>query len=91
MRRDILLCSEVTPSITPRPKVKFVIHDKNSLLVQQCAQNSYEFDLDDIQIMDRCSQLLQRFILEMWHSMRDQNAINEYIQIPDMYTIFAYP
>ena len=62
----------------------YIVHDKNSLLVQQCAQNSYEFDLD--------VQLLQGLILETWHAiMRDQNSINEYIQIPDMYTILANP
>lgn len=59
---------------------------KNSLLAQHCAQNSREFDLDSLQIVDRCSQWPQKLLLEAWRSMLDQN---EHIQIPHMYTILA--
>lgn len=62
---------------------------KKSLLFQHCAQNSHKFDLQDVQIVPRCSQSSRRLFLEAWHSIRDQNSINEHIQIPDMYTILA--
>ena len=59
--------------------------DKNSLLTQHCIKNNYEFDLDDVKIIDRCSQCSKRLFLEAWHSICEPNAINEYIYIPDIY------
>lgn len=76
---------------TKEHKRAVITGDKNSLLAQHCAQNSHEFDLDDVQIVDRCSQWSRRLFLEAWHSMRDPNSINEHIQIPNMYTILANP
>ena len=34
---------------------------------------------------DRSSQWRQRLILEAWHSVRDRNAINEHIALPNIY------
>ena len=65
--------------------------DKNSLLAQHCIKNSHEFDLDDVEIIDRCSQWSKRLFLEAWHSIREPNAINEHIYIPDIYKALGNP
>lgn len=44
-----------------------------------------DFDLDDVKIIDRCSQWSKRLFLEAWHSIRETNSINEHIYIPDIY------
>ena len=59
--------------------------DRNSLLTQHCIKNNHNFDLDDVKIIDRCSQWSKRLFLEACHSIRDPNAINEHIYIPDIY------
>ena len=53
--------------------------DRDSLLTQHCIQNNHEFDLDNVNIIDHCSQWSKRLFLEVWHAIREQNAINEHI------------
>jgi len=53
--------------------------DKNSLLAK------HQIDLENIEIVDRSSVWKQRLILEAWHSVRDRNAINEHIALPNVY------
>ena len=65
--------------------------DRNSLLTQHCIKNNHNFDLDDVKIIDRCSQWSKRLFLEAWHSIRDPNAINEHIYIPDIYKALGNP
>ena len=65
--------------------------DRNSLLTQHCIKNNHNFHLDDVKIIDRCSQWSKGLFLEVWHSIRDPNAINEHIYIPDIYKALAIP
>ena len=65
--------------------------DRNSLLVQHCKKHNHEFDLDNVKIIDRCSQWSKRLFLEAWHSIREPNAINEHIYIPDIYKALGNP
>jgi len=65
--------------------------DKNSLLVQHCGQTNHDFNFDDVEIVDRCSQWSRRLFLEAWHSIREPNSINEHMHIPEMYKILANP
>ena len=65
--------------------------DKNSLLAQHCAQTNHDFNFDDVEIVDRCSQWSRRLFLEAWHSIREPNSINEHVHIPEMYKILANP
>ena len=65
--------------------------DKNSLLAQHFIKNSHEFDLDDVKIIDRCFQWSKRLFLEAWHLIREPNAINEHIYIPDIYKALGNP
>ena len=65
--------------------------DTNSLLAQHCLQNSHEFDLDDVKIIDCCSQWSKRLFLEAWNSIREPNSINEHICIPDIYRALNNP
>ena len=65
--------------------------DENSLLAQHCIKNSHEFDLDDVKIIDRCSQWSKRLFLEAWHSIREPNPIHEHIYIPDIYKALGNP
>ena len=65
--------------------------DMNSLLTKHCLTNNHNFDLDDVKIIDRCSQWSKRLFLEAWHSISDPNAINEHIYIPDIYKALGNP
>ena len=59
--------------------------DENSLLAKHHMRHSHQIDLASVEIVDRSSAWRQRLILEAWHSMRDTNAINEYIALPNVY------
>ena len=48
------------------------------------AQNSHEFDFNDVKIIDCCSQWSYRLFLEAWHSTSEPNSINDHIHIPDI-------
>ena len=50
--------------------------DKNYLLAQHCEQTNHDFNFDDVEIVDRCSQWSRRLSLEAWHSIREPNSIN---------------
>jgi len=59
--------------------------DKNSLLAKHHMLNGHQIDLENVEIVDRSSAWKQRLILEAWHSVRDRNAINEHIVLPNVY------
>jgi len=59
--------------------------DKNSLLAKHHMLNGHQIDLENVEIIDRSSMGKQRLILEAWHSVRDRNAINEHIALPNVY------
>ena len=65
--------------------------DRSSLLVQHCKKHNHEFDLDNVKIIDRCSQWSKRLFLEAWHPVREPNATNEHIYIPDIYKALGNP
>ena len=67
--------------------------DRNSLLTQHCMKNNdyHDFDLDDVKIIDHCSQWSKRLFLEAWHSIRETNTINEHIYIPEIYKALGNP
>ena len=58
--------------------------DKNSLLAKHIL-NNHQIDLQSVRIVDRSLEWKQRLILEAWHSMRDNNAINEHVSLPNVY------
>ncbi len=47
--------------------------------------NDHEIDLESVEIVDRSTVWKQRVILEAWQSVRDRNAINEHIALPNVY------
>ena len=59
--------------------------DENSLLAKHHMRHSHQIDLASVEIVDRSSAWRQRLILEVWHSVRDMNAINEHIALPNVY------
>ena len=59
--------------------------DENSLLAKHHMLNGHQIDLENVEIVDRLSVWKQRLILEAWHSVRDRNAINEHIALPNVY------
>ena len=59
--------------------------DKNSLLAQHHMLHQHEIDLQGVEIIDRYTKWKQKLILEAWHSVREMNSINEYINFPDTY------
>ena len=66
--------------------------DGNSLLVvQHCIKHNHDFDLDNVRIIDRCSQWSRRLFLEAWDSIREPNAVNEHICISDIYKALGNP
>ena len=48
-------------------------------------RHSHQIDLTSVEIVDRSSAWRQGLILEAWHSVRDTNAINEHIALPNVY------
>ena len=65
--------------------------DRNSLSTQHCIKNNHDFDLEDVKIIDRCSQWSKRLFLEAWHSIHELNDINEHIYISDIYKYLGNP
>ena len=59
--------------------------DENSLLAKHHLRHSHQIDLASVETVDRSSARRQRLILEAWHSVRDTNAINGYIALPNVY------
>ena len=59
--------------------------DENSLLAKHHMRYNHQIDLMNVEIVDRSSAWRQRLILEAWHSLRDTNAINEHIALPNVY------
>ena len=59
--------------------------DENSLLAKHHMLHNHQIDLTSVEIVDRSSAWRQRLILEAWHSMRNTNAINEHIALPNVY------
>ena len=59
--------------------------DENSLLAKHHMHHRHQIDLASVEIVDRSSAWRQRLILEAWHSVRDTNAINEHIALPNVY------
>ena len=59
--------------------------DGNSLLAKHHMWYNHQIDLMNVEIVDRSSAWRQRLILEAWHSLRDTNAINEHIALPNVY------
>ena len=88
---DIGQTSRALKSRTREHKRAVFTGDKNSLLAQHCAQTNHDFNFDDVEIVDRCSQWSRRLFLEAWHSIREPNSINEHVYIPEMYKILANP
>ena len=52
---------------------------------------NHDFDLDDVKVIDRCSQWGKRLFLEAWYSIREPNSINEHVYIPDIYKALGNP
>ena len=61
--------------------------DKNSLLARHHMLQQHKIDQEGVEIIDRstCMKWNQRLILEVWHSVREVNSINEQIAFPDIY------
>ena len=83
--------SRALRSTTREHKRAIFTGDRNSLLTQHCIKDNHNFDLDDVKIIDRCSQWSKRLFLESWHSIRHPNAINEHIYIPDLHKALGNP
>ena len=47
--------------------------------------HSHEIDLANVEIVDSSPTWRQRLIIEAWHSVRDENSINEHIALPSVY------
>ncbi|KAL9967075.1 hypothetical protein ACROYT_G025238 [Oculina patagonica] len=68
-----------------KTKDRIATLDKNSLLAKHHMLNDHQIDLESVEIVDRSTAWKQRLILEAWHSVRDRNAINEHIALPNVY------
>ena len=83
--------SRALRSRTREHKKAIFTGERNSLLTRHCIQINHQFDLDDVKIIDCCSQWSKRLFLEAWHSIRAPNSINEHIYIPDFYKALGNP
>ena len=58
--------------------------DRNSLLPKHHILNNHQIDLQSVRIVEGSSEWKQRLILKAWHFMRDNNAINEHVSLPNV-------
>ncbi|XP_078353280.1 uncharacterized protein LOC144638052 [Oculina patagonica] len=59
--------------------------DSNSKVAQHANEFNHNMDFDQETIVAMMTDYHKRLFLEAWHSLRDQNAGNEHIDIPDIY------
>ncbi len=59
--------------------------DSNSKVAQHANEFNHNVEFDQATIVDRVTDYHKRLFLEAWHSLRDQNAGKEHINIPDIY------
>ena len=48
-------------------------------------KNNHEFDFNNVKVIDCCPLWSRRLFLEVWHSIREPNSINDHAHIPDIY------
>jgi len=58
--------------------------DSNSKVAKHANVFNHNMDFDQATIVKRVTDYHKRVFLEAWHSLRDQNAGNEHIDIPDI-------
>ena len=83
--------SRALKSRTREHKREILTGDKSPLLSQHPTQNNNEFDLDDVKIIDGCSQWSKRLFFHVWYSLREPSAINEHVYIPGIYKTLGNP
>ena len=59
--------------------------DCNSKVAKHATEFNHNKDFDQATIVKRVTDYNKGVFLEAWHSLRDQNAGNEHIDIPDIY------
>ena len=59
--------------------------DCNSKVAKHATEFNHNMDFDQATIVKRVTDYNKGVFLEAWHSLRDQNAGNEHIDIPDIY------
>ena len=62
------------------------IFDQNSKIAQHVNEHQHNMDFDNIEIVDRANNYHKRLFLDAWHFLRDPNAGNDHIDIPNIYT-----
>ena len=60
--------------------------DPNSKTAQHANQFGHSIDFDQATIVDKAREYHKRLFLEAWHSLRDRNAGNEHIDVPEIYS-----
>jgi len=78
-------CPSVYIGQTSRALKTRVKMDKNSLLAEHHLLYQHEIGLECVEVIDRSSNWKQKLFLEAWHSVRDENLINEHISFPNIY------
>ena len=61
------------------------VGDNNSKIAQHANQFGHSIDFDRATIVNKGRDYHKRLFLEAWHSLRDQNAGNEHIDVPGIY------
>jgi hypothetical protein len=59
--------------------------DQYSKIAKHAEQFDHRIDFSNTTIVDKTKNYRERLFLEAWYSLKDQNAGNDHIEIPDVY------
>ena len=62
--------------------------DQYSKIAKHAEQYDHRIDFNNASIVNKTKNFRERLFLEAWYSLKDQNAGNEHIEIPDVYKTF---
>ena len=59
--------------------------DQYSKIAKHAEQYDHRIDFNNASIVNKTKNYRERLFLEAWYSLKDQNAGNDHIEIPDVY------
>ena len=62
--------------------------DQYSKIAKHAEQYDHRIDFNNASIVNKTKNYRKRLFLEAWYSLKDQNAGNDHIEIPDVYQTF---
>ena len=71
-------------------KKAVLMFDENYKVASHVHQCNHQMDFDNVKVLAREPNYHQQLFLEAWMSVKDTNAGNDHIVIPDVYKCLAH-